>query len=183
MNSRISLPGLRTPGVGFEQPFEMLDACHDRVRRSLQLLVDLRHYLRTKGCDDSARQAARDVQRYFDVAAPLHHQDEELHVFPALLLHCADDAHVQSLVGQLLQDHEDMHELWSNAVRNALQAVANGAQSQFSEEQEAAFDVFAERYAQHLKMEDEVVYPQARRVVADAEQQVMGSEMAARRQG
>ena len=48
MNTRISLPGVRSPGVGFEQPFEMLDACHDRVKRSLQLLVDLRKYLQTK---------------------------------------------------------------------------------------------------------------------------------------
>ena len=41
----------------------MLDACHDRVRRSLDLLRRLRDYLRGHGhgCDDSARQAARDV--------------------------------------------------------------------------------------------------------------------------
>ena len=182
MNTRISLPGVRSPGVGFEQPFEMLDACHDRVKRSLQLLVDLRKYLQTKGCDDSARQAARDVQRYFDIAAPLHHQDEELHIFPALQQRCADDARIQSLVAQLQQDHEDMHALWSSAVRNALQALASGEQSQFSDAQEAAFDTFTQYYARHLTMEDEVAYPQARSVVDEAEQQAMGQEMAARRQ-
>ena len=79
-----SVPGLRSPGVGFEQPFEMLDACHDRGRRTLELMGKLQTHLQTHGCDDSARQAARDVQRYFDIAAPLHHQDEELHIFPAL---------------------------------------------------------------------------------------------------
>ncbi|QIL81996.1 hemerythrin domain-containing protein [Diaphorobacter sp. HDW4A] len=183
MNTRISLPGLRSPGVGFEQPFEMLDACHDRVQRSLQLLVDLRVYLRANGCDDSVRQAARDVQRYFDIAAPLHHQDEELHVFPALKQRCADDAHLQSLVLQLQQDHEDMHRLWSDAVRNALAAIVSGAQDRFTESQESAFDVFAQCYARHLKMEDEVAYPQARLVVSEDEQQTMGREMAARRQG
>ena len=87
MTTRVSLPGMRSPGAGFDQPFEMLDACHDRVRRSLDLLRRLRDYLRGHGhgCDDSARQAARDVLRYFDIAAPLHHEDEELHVFPPLL--------------------------------------------------------------------------------------------------
>ena len=38
MTTRVSLPGMRSPGAGFDQPFEMLDACHDRVRRSLDLL-------------------------------------------------------------------------------------------------------------------------------------------------
>ncbi len=87
MTTRVSLPGMRSPGAGFDQPFEMLDACHDRVRRSLDLLRRLRDYLRGHGhgCDDSARQAARDVLRYFDIAAPLHHEDEEMHVFPPLL--------------------------------------------------------------------------------------------------
>ena len=85
MASRVSLPGLHTPGAGFDEPFEMLGACHDRVRRSLDLLQRLRDYLKTHACDDSARQAARDVLRYFDIAAPLHHEDEELHVFPPLL--------------------------------------------------------------------------------------------------
>ncbi|MBF5002776.1 hemerythrin domain-containing protein [Diaphorobacter caeni] len=183
MNTRISLPGLRSPGVGFEQPFEMLDACHDRVRRSLQLLLDLRVYLRANGCDDSVRQAVRDVQRYFDIAAPLHHQDEELHVFPALKERCADDADLQSLVRQLQRDHEDMHRLWSGAVRGALEAVAGGAQDRFTAAQESAFDAFAQCYARHLTMENEVAYPQARLVVDEAEQQAMGREMAARRQG
>ena len=38
MGKSPSLPGFDAPAVGFEQPFEMLLACHDRVRRSLALL-------------------------------------------------------------------------------------------------------------------------------------------------
>ena len=120
MNTRISLPGVRSPGVGFEQPFEMLDACHDRVKRSLQLLVDLRKYLQTKGCDDSARQAARDVQRYFDIAAPLHHQDEELHIFPALKQRCADDARIQSLVDERNAAKKNRDFARADAIRDQL---------------------------------------------------------------
>ena len=36
--SQITLPGHRAPGAGFEAPFEMLDACHERVHRMLALL-------------------------------------------------------------------------------------------------------------------------------------------------
>ncbi len=181
MNSKVSLPGLRSPGVGFEQPFEMLDACHDRVRRSLKLLSDLRAYLHTHACDDSARQAARDVLRYFDLAAPLHHQDEELHIFPALKQSCADDADLQSSIRQLQQDHEDMHAHWERTLRGVLKALADGSIGQFTAAQEAEFDVMIQRYDRHLRMEDGVIYPAARKVVAMPQQQAMGEEMAARR--
>ena len=107
MATRVSLPGMHTPGAGFDQPFEMLDACHDRVRRSLDLLARLRSYLRDKGCDDSARQAARDVLRYFDMAAPLHHEDEERHVFPPLLAQTGD-APLLALVRQLQRDPSEI---------------------------------------------------------------------------
>ena len=177
-----SVPGLRSPGVGFEQPFEMLDACHDRVRRTLELMGKLQNHLQTQGCDDSARQAARDVQRYFDIAAPLHHQDEELHIFPALRERLAEDAPLLALVQRLEQDHRDMDAQWSTVVRGSLEALSDGSSSTFSPEQRYALNAFRERYEQHLALEDEVAYPSARQVVGVSEQQVMGEEMAARRQ-
>jgi hypothetical protein len=54
-----AVPGFNTPAVGFEQPFEMLLACHDRVRRSLSLLQKL--------CDH-VRKMGHDVVRYFKCA-------------------------------------------------------------------------------------------------------------------
>ena len=177
-----SVAGLRSPGVGFEQPFEMLDACHDRVRRTLELMGKLQNHLQTQGCDDSARQAARDVQRYFDIAAPLHHQDEELHIFPALRERLAEDAPLLALVQRLEQDHREMDALWNTQVRVSLQALIDGSSPALSPEQEHALQVFRERYEQHLALEDEVAYPAARQVVGVSEQQVMGVEMAARRQ-
>lgn len=96
--------------MGFDQPFEMLEACHERVLRMLALLDRLRVHLRTKGCDDSARQAARDILRYFDQAAPLHHEDEELHVFPPLLEQ--GDAQTVALVQRLQREHGLMSADW-----------------------------------------------------------------------
>ncbi|MBY0467146.1 MAG: hemerythrin domain-containing protein, partial [Burkholderiales bacterium] len=81
----IALPGHHAPGAGFEAPFEMLAACHERVVRMLTLLARLRAHLTEKGWDPSVAQAAQDVMRYFDQAAPKHHDDEERHVFPHLL--------------------------------------------------------------------------------------------------
>ena len=58
-----ALPGHRSPAVGPEAPFDMLEACHERVQRSLQLLHKLQTYLVHTGLDTSAAQAAQDVLR------------------------------------------------------------------------------------------------------------------------
>jgi hypothetical protein len=91
----------------------MLRACHERVQRSLDLLRRLIEYLDTRGHDRSTRSAAADVLRYFDIAAPLHHEDEELHVFPAL----ADsaDAALREAIAVLRDDHVRMAERWARA--------------------------------------------------------------------
>ena len=40
-------PGVNAPGVGFEDPFAMLQACHERVQRTLALLERL-HRIETR---------------------------------------------------------------------------------------------------------------------------------------
>ena len=179
MTARAPLPGMHSPGAGFDQPFELLDACHDRVRRSLDLLQRLRDYLRTQDCDDSARQAAHDVLRYFDIAAPLHHEDEELHVFPPLLAQTGD-APLAALVRQLQRDHVLMAECWA-AARGALQELAEGLIPAFTPTHEAVFERFAGCYADHLRHEDDSVYPAARALLGPQARQAMGQEMALRR--
>lgn len=179
MSTRVSLPGMHSPGAGFDQPFDMLGACHDRVRRTLDLLRRLREYLPDKGCDDSARQAARDVLRYFDIAAPLHHEDEELHVFPVLLAQPGGGS-LTPLVRQLQRDHVLMAECWAQA-RGALQAMADGQLAAFTPGHETAFDRFSACYADHLRHEDDSIYPAARALLDLGAQSAMGQEMARRR--
>lgn len=179
MTSRVALPGLHTPGAGFDQPFALLEACHDRVRRTLVLLQRLCTHVQAQGADDDARQAAHDVLRYFDIAAPLHHQDEELHIFPPLL-QPGGDAATAALVRRLQQDHVDMAACWAQA-RLPLQALAGGAQHRFSAADEAGFQRFAALHVAHLRHEDGRIYPAAQALVDTQGQRAMGAEMAARR--
>ena len=72
------------PAAGFDEPFELLAACHQRVERMLGLLQRLQPHLQAHGADRAGAEAARDLLRYFDLAAPHHHEDEELHVLPVL---------------------------------------------------------------------------------------------------
>jgi hemerythrin-like domain-containing protein len=177
----IQLPGHSAPAAGFEAPFEMLATCHDRVERMLALQARLQRHLLDKGCDEPARQAARDVMRYFDQAAPLHHQDEELHVFPVLL--AGPDAGLRALVQRLMQDHRQMETAWVEA-RRTLQAVAESPEAGWTPltpEQAAALDSFAALYRQHLDDENTIAYPAAQASLSPAAVEAMSEDMMLRR--
>ncbi len=176
-----ALPGLHTPGAGFEAPFEMLAACHERVERMLALLARLQQHVRERGCDDSARRAAGDVMRYFDLAAPLHHQDEEIHVFPPLL--AGPDAGLRSLVQRLLDDHRAMEVAWP-AARRVLAALADGPAAGWTAlqpEQTAALQAFAALYQRHLADEDGLAYPAAQATLTGDALRAMSQDMMQRR--
>jgi hemerythrin-like domain-containing protein len=179
MNQPIRLSSLVSgPAAGFEQPFEMLEACHERVQRMLTLLQRLREHLPGHGADENARQAARDVMRYFDQAAPQHHRDEELHVFPVLL--AQGDETTRDVVKRLQQDHLEMEPRWA-AARSILELVAGGQIGALSAEHEAALDAFARPYADHIAAEEQLVYPAAAAMLDENARAAMGAEMMRRR--
>jgi hemerythrin-like domain-containing protein len=167
------------PAAGFDQPFEMLLACHERVHRMLALLLRLADHLAHHGADAQARQAAVDVMRYFDLAGPAHHEDEERHLFPLLSAQGGPDA--AALVQRLHADHVAMTLQWQ-AVRGDLQAAADGAWLPAqAPSARARWTAFAALYAGHIGAEENLAYPAARGLLAPAALQAMGREMAARR--
>jgi len=164
-----------------ESPFEMLVACHERVNRSLVLLRRLQEHLRDKGLDEGARQAALDVMRYFDIAAPLHHQDEELHVFPPLLQGPDPDLH--EIVTRLMNDHRAMETHWREA-RTTLTWIAQcGPQDwmPLSAEQTESLNRFSALYGRHIADEEQIAYPAARTSIKPATLKVMSQDMMRRR--
>ncbi len=182
MSQVVPLSSLMTgPAPSFEQPFEMLVACHERVVRTLALLARLQDHLRQHGGKPDAaqaRQAALDVMRYFDQAAPQHHRDEELHVFPCLIAH-GDPAKL-ALVTRLQQDHLQMESRWVRA-RAVLAAVAQGQLSVLERDDEAALDAFASLYAGHIEAEEGTAYPAARHLLGTSALAAMSAEMMQRR--
>ncbi len=178
MATSAGLPGFDTPAVGFEQPFAMLEACRRTRSAHPDPAVAAALLLREQAVDDAARQAARDVLRYFDIAAPLHHEDEELHVFPLLLERGAPS--VVALVRQLQQDHVHMAADWA-AARGALAALVDGSAVGLSAQDEALLEQFAQRYGQHIQAEEGTAYPSAQALLGEGDLRTMGLEMAGRR--
>ena len=179
MGKPASLPGFQSPAVGFEQPFEMLQACHERVQRSLDLLRRLTAHIDAHGHDAASRSAAADVLRYFDLAAPLHHEDEELHVFPALA--ASPDAGVRQAIATLRDDHRRMAERWSRA-RLVLLAWRDQPQPPAPDEAvRATLKAFGDVYDAHIALEESLVYPAAHATFDETGLARIGAEMQARR--
>lgn len=164
------------PSAGFEAPFELLLACHERVRRSLRLLLRLGAHLAEGGDPAQARDAAADVRRYFEVAAPLHHEDEARHLFPLLQAQGA-----AALAQRLAAEHERMDAAWP-AVRADLDALVD-------ERFDAAglpaargrWAAFAALYDGHIAAEEGEAYPFCRARLDAAALAAIGAEMAGRR--
>jgi hemerythrin-like domain-containing protein len=162
----------RSPGVGFEQPYEMLEACHERVQRTLDLLLRLQAHLVVQGADQQARDAARDILRYFDLAAPQHHEDEERHVLPRLR-----EAGLGPLADRLAQEHRRM-----SAAYAALRPGLVGLAEQGAMPATAEWAAFAALYRAHIDCEEQHAFPAARAGMSEEAARSMGDEMRVRRQ-
>lgn len=167
------------PAAGFEEPLEMLRACHQRVTRMLILLDRLQAHLERQGADAPAAQAAVDLLRYFDLAGPAHHEDEERHVFPALKAHA--QARLRALAERLAADHAEMAERWT-ALRLELIAVRDGQVARGTDAHRAArWAAFAALYQRHMADEEDVAYPAAASARSAGQWADAGREMAQRR--
>ena len=175
----LPFPGASSPAVGFDEPMEMLLACHDRVRRSLDLLRRLAERVAEGRVDADVQSAATDVLRYFDLAAPHHHEDEERHVFPCVLAHTPDAA-VRDAVARLREDHVAMAALWA-ALREPLAALAAGHASAFGAPQAELAARFRALYEAHARTEEGLVFPAARALLDEPALRRAGDEMASRR--
>lgn len=159
-----------------ELPFDVLGECHEQLQRMLRQLQWLRLHLTAMGCDVQAREAASEVLPFFDRAMPVHHEDEERHVFAPLL---AAGLHVQT-IERLQREHLEMAERWAQA-RAVLQPVAAGRWQGFAPEDEALLEGFARLYDWHLAAEDELVLPAAAQVLDEAALATVAADMARRR--
>lgn len=160
---------------GFDQPLDMLEACHGRIARQCDTLEKLLAHLPLHGADSRAQQAARAVLAYFDTAAVHHHDDEERNLFP--LLEQGGAAGACELVALLTREHDELALLW-RSIRVQLVQVDTGTTTRMD-------DVRTRRFIglnrSHLEFENARVLPLARQALDTATVGRLGRAMAARR--
>lgn len=167
------------PAPDFDQPIAVLKHCHDRIRKQIRTLQNLVMHEPKSGQDLDMQQAAQSVLRYFSIAAPLHHADEEHDLLPMLQSAAAgEDANLlSSLLPDIMSEHQHMDAAWAE-LDQQLKKIASGASCHLSEANVARF---AEMYAGHMEKEETQIAPMAKRLFSPAQMLRLGNAMRARR--
>lgn len=166
------------PEPSFDEPLEMLQACHGRIEAQLELLERLATQVESRGCDAQARSAAQVVLNYFDTSGALHHQDEDDDLFPLLRVRAAEQGRLEiaAAIDELEREHASMDAQWQR-LRKRLAAIAAGEGSLDADEVVR----FAWLYRRHMDREGAAVLPFARQTLDRSACAALGERMAQRR--
>jgi hemerythrin-like domain-containing protein len=159
---------------GFDQPLEMLEACHQKMLEHCDLLERLIQHINEQGVDMEASGAAGRVFRYFNTSAKLHHQDEEQDLFPLL---SRQTIKIAELIHGLRQDHQRMNELWSQlapGLKRPQELEGNEALQDLARE-------FIGLYREHIRRENKEFIPLASHSLSTRQLKDAGDAMKRRR--
>lgn len=159
---------------GFDAPLDLLRACHARILEHCDLLERLVTAVREG--DDPARQreAARRIIDYFSSAARLHHQDEELDLFPLLM---RQSLKLADLVHALKQEHQRLDNLWESLLAGLQHVTTLDDIDAFA----TAAEEFCTLNRAHVRRENLEFLPLAQGSLSTRQLQDIGVAMAARR--
>ena len=174
-----AFPDIPEPVPGSEPPLEAMAGCNQRLLHHCAAMRRLALYVGECGFDGQAGAATASLLQFFDHVLPLHHADQQLGLFPALMESMAgsDAACLRNLTQAAVQQQHELWRLWLR-LRPALLDLASGRAD--------ALPVHAiERFIEHCKAgvdrEDGELLPMARRLLADAELERLGAAMRQRR--
>jgi hemerythrin-like domain-containing protein len=156
--------------------FSALDACH---HKTLDLLDELSRLIAQLGQgqpDAAMRASAARIALHFSTTAREHHEDEERHVFPAVVA-LGQPGMVEAVL-RLQQDHDRLEEEWFDLAPQ-VQALAAGRRCDVPALRDGAA-ALAALYHDHIALEESFIYPQAQGAMPAAGRRDMGREMAAR---
>lgn len=166
----------------FSNPTGLLSDCHRRIEMFLGSLQAVAKTIDQPLTEETA-QALTVALRYFREAAPKHTADEEESLFPRL---CAvRDAEAEAALAQLEQlekDHQWADALHAEVDRLGQQYLSKSRLSPAEAERfRTAVDQLGSMYQQHIRVEDEVIFPVAARVLSRDDRASIAREMASRR--
>jgi hemerythrin-like domain-containing protein len=166
----------------FSEPTGLLSDCHRRIESFLGVLEAVGKVIDQPATEETAR-ALSTALTYFHDAAPKHTADEEASLFPRMRR--LADPEVQSALQELEHlehDHRAADPLHAQVERLGRKYLAGKLGAAEVEEYRDAIARLRTIYAQHIRLEDEVVFPLAKRALSEAEKSAIAAEMAARRE-
>lgn len=166
----------------FTDPMGLLSDCHRRVEMFLGMLESAANKLRG-GSQDETRQLLESALHYFAHAAPKHTADEEESLFPRMrqLSQPEVKSALETLAG-LEQDHR-----WAEPLHAEVEQVGRKylARETLSLNEVEIFRESVARlaamYRNHIRVEEELVFPLAARLLPESDKAAIAREMARRR--
>lgn len=170
------------PDRDFSDPIGMLEDCHRRIEKFLDVLLTLSSEAEGKALSDEQRAAVEASLLYFQQAAPKHTADEEESLFPRVrssdrheakdILADLDHLHTDHITAD--QNHRSVDELFRRWLAGPLSPSEFGHLS-------SLLHSLRDTYTRHIKEEETKVFPGAARVLTNADLRAVGLEMAKRR--
>jgi len=166
----------------FSEPTGLLSDCHRRIEMFLASLERVAASTE-RPLNSESQLALGAALRYFREAAPKHTADEEESLFPRLrqMNHPELQAAIRSLE-PLEQDHRRADALHAEVDRLGRAYLERGVLSaEESRRFQQAILTLIDIYKEHIRIEDEDVFPVAGKVLTPADKAAIAGEMTARR--
>ena len=171
------------PDSDFSDPIGMLEDCHRRIEKFLDVLLTLADQAQGNALTDEQRRAVETSLRYFREAAPKHTADEEESLFPRMRISEHPEAvETLSKLDHLHTDHdqaEENHRAIDELFRRWL-ADGHLSAPEFIR-LSSLLRSLRETYTRHINEEETQVFPNAARILTTSDLTAVGLEMAKRR--
>ena len=173
----------QAPSSDFNDPLGLMQDCHRRIERFLQVLTTVANRRHGKELTDEEREGLQTALRYFQKAGPLHNADEESSLFPRVRASGSPDAEAALLRMEQLEAEHRVTTAWHEEV-DALgtQWLQNGTLGRVeSERLSSLLEKLGSTYRNHISLEENEVFPIAAACLPDEAIAAVGQEMAGRR--
>lgn len=159
--------------ASWNEPIEMLYACHGKVKRFCRQLTILPDYLAKNGCNQAVKNDVQQILNYFNQSAPLHHDDEEKDFFPLLVKYVPE---AQKDIDELERQHVTLHDSWTK-LSEQLQALLKDERENIDV---TLINHFVSGYDKHIALE-EPLFELGKQHLSESELRQIGEIMSARR--
>ena len=169
------------PDSGFDDPIGMLQDCHRRIERFLNIIWIVSDHAAGRALTDEETSAVQAALHYFRTGGQRHTADEEESLFPRLREVWGCEASEQ--LGGLESDHLQVSSL--HAEVEALYTKWIGAGLLNLEDEQrllCATTQLKSLYEGHIQLEEQSVFPRAVRTLDRQAIECIGREFRARRE-
>jgi hemerythrin-like domain-containing protein len=171
------------PDSDFSDPIGMLEDCHRRIEKFLNVLLTLADEAQGNPLTDGQRAAVETSLRYFREGAPKHTADEEESLFPRMrasqhqeakdILSDLDHLHTDHVTAD--QNHRAVDELFRQWLADGFLSAPEFIRLT------SLLHSLRDTYARHIKEEETQIFPNAARILTPTDLKAVGLEMAKRR--